>query len=170
MTPPRPTPAQLLPGEIDMPTDAPVRIRQASRKVSAADHAGSIRSFYPFWDLQYRMFLIQAVEALPEKHFDWKPHRELLTGHQMIQHIAQWERGWVDHLVDGGPLEEWIIPADDPADGWKTTGPRLDHAGLVALLEQWHRPTQRWFEKPATELGRVITFQPPDGPELRFTL
>ena len=38
-----------------------------------------------------------------------------------------------------------------------------DHAALRALLEKHHRPTQAWFDRPVSELGRVITYTPKDG-------
>lgn len=153
-----------------MASTTAAQIREVSRKLSAADHPGTIRAFYPYWDTQYRPFLLQAVEALPAKHFDFKPHPELLTAHQLILHIAEAERGWLHHVVEGGSYEEWVIPHDDPAQGWKTVYDAPDHAALQALLEEWHRPTQRWFGKPASELGRVVTYRPPEGPERRFTL
>jgi uncharacterized damage-inducible protein DinB len=146
------------------------QIREASRKLSAADYAGTIRSFYPYWDAQYRPMLLQAVEALPAKQFHFKPHPEMLTAHQLILHIAEAERAWLHTVVEGGSDEEWVIPADDPAQGWKTVYDAPDHAALLRLLEEWHKPTQSWFEKPAAELARVITYRPPDRPERRFTL
>jgi hypothetical protein len=71
---------------------SPAEIRAASRKISAADHSGTIRSFYPYWDPQYRPYLLMAVEALPREHFDFKPRAEMLTAHQTIVHIAEAER------------------------------------------------------------------------------
>ncbi len=151
------------------PTTA-AALRDAGRKLSAADHAGTIRSFYPFWDAQYRPFLLRAVEALPVERFDFKPRPEMFTAHQLIVHIAEAERGWIHHVVDGGRDEEWVVPHPDPAQGWVAVYDAPDHASLVAMLEEWHRPTQHWLGQPGAELRRVFTNQPPEGPERRFTL
>ena len=151
-----------------IPTAA--ELRTASRSRSAADHPGTIRAFYPFWDVQYRPFLLMAVEALPAERFDWKPRPEMLTAHQVILHIAEAERAWMHMIVEGGSEEEWVVPHRDPGQGWETVYAAPDHAGLLAVLEEWHRPTQRWFERPAAELARVFTYQPPQGGERRYTL
>ncbi len=154
-----------------MATTTPAEIRDAGRMMSAADHPGTIGAYYPFWDAQYRPFLLQAVNAIPPDRLDFKPRPELFTAHQMILHIAEAERGWIHNVVDGGTYEEWVIPADDPAQGWKATYDAPDHAALLRLLEQWHRPTQRWFERQASELSRVITSgRSSDGAERRYTL
>ena len=153
-----------------MTTPTTAEIRDAGRRRSAADYAGTIRSFFPFWDAQYRPFLIRAVEALPAGGFDFKPRPELLTAHQMILHIAEAERGWIHNVVEGGSYEEWVVPHPEPGQGWKTVYDAPDHAALLSVLEKWHRPTQRWFERPAAELGRVISYQPSEGPERRYTL
>lgn len=145
-------------------------LRDAGRMSSAADHAGTIRAYYPFWDTQYRPFLIKAVEALPQEHFDFKPRPELLTAHQMILHIAECEHAWIDYVVEGGPEEEWVSPAPDAAQGWVTVFDAPDHAALLRELEISHRGTQRWLDRPSSELHRVITHRRPDGPERRFTL
>ena len=152
-----------------MPTTT-VELREASRKLSAADHPGTIRSFYPYWDPQYRPYLLMAVEALPPDRFDFKPQPRMLTARQIIVHIAEVERWWIHHLVDGGSYEDWVVELEDPAQGWKTARETPDHSALLTLLEEWHRPTQRWFVQPIAELGRVITYQPTDGPERRATL
>ena len=152
-----------------MPTTT-VELREASRKLSAADHPGTIRSFYPYWDPQYRPYLLMAVEALPPDRFDFKPKPQMLTARQIIVHIAEVERWWIHHLVDGGSYEDWVVELEDPAQGWKTAREVPDHPALLALLDEWHRPTQRWFTQPAAELGRVITYQPADGTERRATL
>src|SRR6266542_1387560 len=90
-----------------MTTSTAAELRDAGRARSAADFPGTIRSFYPFWDAQYRPFLIRAVEALPAERFDFKPRPEMLTAHQMILHIAEAERDWLHHVVGGGSYEEW---------------------------------------------------------------
>jgi len=153
-----------------MTDPTPSEIRAASRRLSAADHAGTIRAFYPFWDVQYRPHLMMTVRALPPGRFDFKPRPEMLTARQLVVHIAEGERGWIDHVVDGGPYVEWVAEHADPAQGWTTRCEAPDHAALLALLEEWHRPTQRWFERPASELGRVFTSRGPDGAERSHTL
>ncbi len=153
-----------------MTTSSPAQLRDAGRNLSAADYPGTIRSFYPFWDEQYRPFLLQAVAALPAKHFDFKPQPALLTAHQLILHIAEAERGWIHNVVEGGAYEEWVVPHQDPAQGWVTVHDAPDHAALLAVLEEWHRPTQRLLERPAAEIARVISYRPSEGPERRYTL
>jgi uncharacterized damage-inducible protein DinB len=153
-----------------MSTTTIAALREAARKLSAADHAGTIRSFYPFWDAQYRPYLIQVVEALPVERFDYKPRREMLTAHQVIVHVAETERWWIDHVVGGGAYEDWVIEHEDPAQGYVTAHDAPDHGALLAMLEECHRPTQQWFERSASELSRVITFQPREGPARNYTL
>jgi uncharacterized damage-inducible protein DinB len=145
-------------------------LRDAGRMRSAASAPGTVGSYYPFWDAQYRPFLLLAVEALPVERFDFKPRPDLLTAHQLILHIAEAERGWIHHVVEGGPYEEWVIDHPDPAQGWQTVYDAPDHAALLAVLDQWHRHTQHWFAQPAAELGRVITERRAGRPERRFTL
>jgi uncharacterized damage-inducible protein DinB len=145
-------------------------LRDAGRARSAADFPGTIRSYYPFWDTQYRPFLLQAVESLPAERFEWKPQPTMLTARQTILHIAETERWWIDHIVGGKPYEDYVVAHGDPAQGWETAYDAPDHAALRSLLEEWHRPTQRWFGQPAAELARVVTFQPAKGPERRYTL
>jgi uncharacterized damage-inducible protein DinB len=134
------------------------------------DYPGTIRSFYPYWDAQYRPYLLAALDALPRDRFDFKPRPEMLTAHQLVVHVAEAERGWMHNIVAGGTYEEWVVEHQDPARGWKTVIDASDHAALRALLEEWHRPTQRWFAQPASELGRVIAYQPAQGPERHYTL
>jgi uncharacterized damage-inducible protein DinB len=136
-----------------------VEIREASRRLSAADHAGTIRSFYPYWDAQYRPYLLLALDALPREHFGFKPRPEMLTAHQIIVHIAENEWGFVHNIVDGGTnggWERWVVQHEDPSQGWRTVRDAPDHEALRSLLEESHRPTQRWFARPAAELGRVF--------------
>ena len=150
------------------PIDA---LRDAGRYRSAADHPGSIHAFYPFWDEQYRPFLVAAVEGFPDEHLHFKPRPELLTAHQMILHIAEAERGWVHNVVEGAPYEDWIVPHEDPAQGWVTVvDASADRDTLLERLEHWHRPTRRWFERPASELSRVISRPRADGSVERYTL
>jgi len=145
-------------------------IRDAGRHRSAADHPGTIRAYYPFWDEQYRPFLLRAVEAFPDDRLHWKPRPELFTAHQMILHIAEAERGWIHHVVEGGPDEEWIVPHHDPAQGWVTVVDAPDRAALLDRLETCHRATQRCFDRPEAELGRVLSRTRDDGSIQRFTL
>ena len=145
-------------------------LRDAGRAQSAADFPGTIRSYYPFWDAQYRPFLLQAVESLPVERFDWKPRPEMLTARQTILHIAETERWWIDHIVEGKGYEDYVLAHRDPAQGWETAYDAPDHAALLAVLAEWHKPTQRLFEQPAEELGRVIVYTPAKGPERQFTL
>jgi len=153
-----------------MPTTTAAQIREASRKLSAADYAGTIRSFYPFWDAQYRPFLIRAVEALPVERFHFKPLPEMFTAHQVIVHIAECERGWIHNIVEGGTYEEWVVPHPDPAQGWETVVDAPDHRSLLAMLDEWHRHTQHWLALPVAELARVFIDRAPGRPERRFTL
>ena len=153
-----------------MPERSPDEIRAASRKLSAADYSGTIRSFYPYWDAQYRPYLLMAVDALPREHFDFKPRPELLTAHQTIVHIAEAERAWIHAVVEGNPDEEWVSEHADTSQGWKTVIDAPDHAALHRLLEEWHRPTQRWFDRSPSELGRISTRTLRDGSVRRYTL
>lgn len=145
-------------------------IRNSTRSLSAADFAGTIQAHYPFWDARYRPFLLLALDAFPAERFDWKPRPEMLTASQTFLHIAEAERSWIHHILDGGAEEDWLVPHADSAQGWVTQHAARDPAALRALLEEWHRPTQRWFAKPATELGRVITYTGPQGMQRSCTV
>src|SRR5207253_804405 len=101
---------------------------------------------------------------------DYKPHPQMMTAHQMILHIAEAERGWIHHVVGGGVDEEWVAPAADPSQGWVAVRAAPDQAALLGLLEEWHRPTQRWLEKPVAELSRVFHHVTPSGMPRSFTL
>ena len=149
---------------------SPDEIRAASRKISAADHTGTIRSFYPYWDVQYRPYLRMAVEALPREHFDYKPRADMLTAHQTIVHIAEAERAWLRSVVEGDPDEFWVVEHEEPAQGWRTVIDAPDHAALLGLLDEWHRPTQRWFDRPTSDLARVVRRRLTDGSERQYTL
>src|SRR5690349_25014359 len=100
-----------------MPSPTADELRQLGRKLSANDFAGTIRAYYPFWDAQYRPLLIKAVEALPVRHFDFKPNPASLTAHQTILHIAEAEQAWITRVVEDGPDVEWVAPHADPAQG-----------------------------------------------------
>jgi uncharacterized damage-inducible protein DinB len=144
--------------------------RAAARALSAADHAGVIRAHYPYWDVQYRPYLLAAVDAFPAEALDYKPKPEMMTAREIMVHIAEAEAGWIDHAVDGGPYVEWIVPADDPAQGWRSVVEAPDHASIHRLLERWHEPTQKWLARPVGELGRVVQRRFQDGSERTYTL
>ena len=148
----------------------PDEVRAASRNLSTADYPGTIRAYYPYWDALYRPFLLMAVEALPAEHFDFKPRPEMFTAHQTIVHIVETERAWIHSVVDGHPDENWLNEHQDPAQGWTTAIDAPDHAALIRLLEEWHRPTQRWLDRPAAELGRIVTRRLRDGSDRHYTL
>jgi uncharacterized damage-inducible protein DinB len=145
-------------------------LRNAARSASAADHAGTIRAYYPYWDLQYRPYLLQAVAAVPIERFHFKPRPEMFTAHQIVAHIAECERGWIHAIVEGGPEEDWVVPHEDPGQGWVTVVDLPDHAALLAALEKWHRHTETWLDGPASELPRVFTWRGDGGVERRGTL
>jgi uncharacterized damage-inducible protein DinB len=147
-----------------------LEIRAAARARSAADHAGTIRAFYPYWDAQYRPYLIEAVSSFPAAQLDYKPRPEMLTARQIIVHIAETERGWIHAVIDGAADEDWVLPAVNPADGWRMAIDAPDTATLLALIERWHEPTQRWLDRPAAELGRVVRRRLDDGSERSYTV
>lgn len=142
-----------------MTTITPAELHDAGGPFSAANHPGTIRAFYPFWDTQYRPFLLAAAAALPAEKFDFKPRPEMFTAHQILVHIAECERGWIHSVVEGGPDEEWVSPHKDPKQGWVTVVDLPDHAALYGALEKCHRSTQAWLDRPASELSRVVTWR-----------
>src|SRR6185436_8649348 len=105
--------------------------------------------------------LLLALDALPRERFEFKPRPEMFTAQQMIVHIAENEWGFVHNIVDGGnngKWEQWLVEHEDPSQGWRTVRDAPDHATLRSLLEESHRSTQRWFERPASELGRLFAW------------
>lgn len=126
----------------------------AERRRSGAQHEGTARSHFPWWDTQVRPGLVRLVEALPASGFDFKPRPELLTAREMIVHIAEAERAWVTCTIDGVPDEEWVVQLENPALGYRLTVDAPDHASLLAMLERWHRPTQKLLDGPESELAR----------------
>jgi uncharacterized damage-inducible protein DinB len=150
-----------------MPLTTPAAVREARRALSAESFPGTIRSYYPYWDAQYRPFLIEAVNAFPADRLDYKPSPDLLTAREMIVHIAEAEVAWVRGVIEGDPIEEWVVPADDPAQGWKLVIDAPDQASLLARLETCHRPTQAWLDRPVGELSRVVTRQIEGEADLR---
>ena len=145
-------------------------LRAAARSRSAGDHAGTIRAFYPYWETQYRPYLLEAVDRFPADQLDFKPRPELLTAREMIVHIAEAECGWIHSVVDGHPEETWVAEAEDRSRGWRLVIDAPDHAALHALLDRWHEPTRRWLDRPAQELGRVIQRRLDDGSQRTYTL
>ena len=152
-----------------MPTRAQ-DLRQEAQLSSAARYEGLLKAYYPFWDAQYRPYLIEAVEALTPELFDFKPRPEMLTARQVVLHIAEAELWWIHHIVEGEPSEDYTLRHEDPAQGWVTVYDAPDHNALRFTLEEAHRHTQRWFGLPATELARQVTHRRDDGQERRFTL
>ena len=153
-----------------MTTTTTAVLREASRSRSAADFPGTIEGYYPYWDAQYRPYLIMAVEAFPADRLDWKPLPTVFTARQVILHIAEAERWWIGHIVEGGPYEDWVVPAADPAEGWQAAYDAPDRDSLLELLAECQRPTQRWLARPVSQLCRVIAFQPKEGAERLYTL
>jgi uncharacterized damage-inducible protein DinB len=145
-------------------------LRAQSRSRSALDYPGTIRAHYPYWDAQYRPYLLMAVDALPAEHFGFKPKPDMLTAHQTVVHIAEAEHSWIHGVVDGHGFEEWVVEEKDPSQGYKTLIDAPDHAALHALLEKSHRLVQAWFDRPVSELARVITFTPTEGVERYYKL
>jgi uncharacterized damage-inducible protein DinB len=151
-----PTPAD------DLARDAPLRSQQ--------DFAGTIKAYYPYWDSQYRLYLLDAVDRLPAAQFDYKPRPEMLTARQVVLHIAEAERWWIHHVVDGEPYEDWVVPAPAPAQGWVECYDAPDHNALRFALEEMHRHTQRWLGQPAAHLARRFERRREDGTSREFTL
>jgi uncharacterized damage-inducible protein DinB len=126
------------------------------RRRSRAEHAGTIRAHFPWWDTQVRPGLLRLVSAFPQKELDFKPRPELLTARELVVHIAEAERAWVHCVLEGSKDEEWVVPQADPSQGFRLLVDAPDHASLIAMLEQWHRPTQAWFERPEADLAFEI--------------
>lgn len=90
--------------------------------------------------------------------------------HSAIVHIAETECGWIHCVIDGNTEEEWVVPAADPAQGWRLVIDAPDHMTLQMLLEGWHQPTERWLERPASELSRVVDRTLDDGSVRSYTV
>jgi uncharacterized damage-inducible protein DinB len=149
-----------------------LELRAAARARCPHDHAGIIRSYYPFWDAQYRPYLLAAVDALPVEQFDFKPRPDMLTARQVVVHIAEAEAAW-NRIIDRGPevdSPEWVAPADDPAQGFRTLVEAPDHAALQRLLAGAHEATRSRFDRPAGELGRVLERRFDDGVVRTYTV
>lgn len=128
----------------------------AERRRYGAEHAGTIRASFPWWETQVRPGLVRLVEALPEGHFDFKPQPVLMTARELVVHIAEAERSWVHSVIEGAAEEDWVVPQDDPAKGYRLLVEAPDRASLLALLEQWHRPTKEWLDRPESDLAREV--------------
>jgi uncharacterized damage-inducible protein DinB len=126
----------------------------AERRRSGIEHAGTIRAYFPWWETQVRPGLVRVVAAFPEQELDFKPRPELMTAREMIVHIAEAERSWIHSTIEGSPEEEWVTPLEDPAQGFRLVVDAPDRSSLLALLEQWHRPTQALLDRPESELAR----------------
>src|SRR5262245_35280067 len=118
-----------------------LEMRAAARVRTAHDFAGTIRAYYPYWDAQYRPYLIEAVNRVEAAQLDYKPRPDILTAREVVLHIAETERAWIHSVIEGNPEEEWVSQAEDPAQGWRIVIPTPDHAQLLELLERWHQPT-----------------------------
>ena len=148
-----------------MPTPADELTKDAPL-LSAADSPGTIKAFYPYWDAQYRPYLLDAVRLLPHTQFDFKPAPSMLTARQIILHIAEAELWWVRSILDGEPaLPDDVAAHEDPALGWVTVYDATDHNALLFRLEEAHRHTQRWFGLPASELAKTRKRTRRDGTE-----
>ncbi len=128
----------------------------AERRRCGADHAGTIRAYFPWWDTQVRPGLVRVIEAFPEDQLDFKPRPELLTAREIVVHIAEAEFAWVHCVIDGFTDEEWVTPQEDPSQGFRLTVAAPDRASVLERLEEWHRPTQAWLERPESDLARAI--------------
>lgn len=152
-----------------MPTPADELTRSALT-LAGAEYAGTVKSFLPFWDSYYRPYLLDAIELLPAEHFDFKPRPEMLTAQQVILHIAETERWWVHHIVEGEPYGDYVAPHEDRAQGWVTVYDAPDHNALRFVLEEYHRHTQRLFGLPAKELERIVSHRREDGEVRQYSL
>lgn len=152
-----------------MPTPADELTKDAVL-LSAASFEGTIRAYFPLWDDYFRPYLLDAVRLLPPDRFDFKPSPGMLTAQQQVLHIAEAERWWVSHIVDGEPYTDDVVQHEDPEQGWVTTYDAPDHNALLFRLEEAHRHTQRWFGFPPAELSKRYTRTRADGSKRDFTL
>jgi len=131
----------------------------AERRRHGAQHTGTIRAYFPWWDTQVRPGLLRVIAAFPERDLDFKPLPELLTARETLVHIAEAEHAWVHCVLDNAAADqEWVTPVDekDPSLGWRFAIDPPDGAGIVALLERWHRPTLAWLDRPAADLAYEV--------------
>ena len=139
-----------------MPTPADA-LTQDALLLSGVPFQGTIKAFYPFWDAQYRPYLLDAVRALPPEHYEWKPRPEMLTARQIILHIAEVEFYWVNHVIDGEKYRDFVGQHPDPAQGWTTDYDAPDANSMMFVLEEAHRHTQRWFGLEPAKLAETRT-------------
>jgi len=145
-----------------MPTPA-AALTQDAQLLTGLPFEGTIKAFYPFWDAQYRPYLLDAVRALPPEHYEWKPRPEMLTARQVILHIAEVEFYWVNHVIDGEKYRDFVGEHADPAQGWTTDYDAPDANSMLFVLEEAHRHTQRWFGLPPAKLAETRTRTRGDG-------
>jgi len=148
------------------PADA---LTRSAWTLKSSDHAGTVKAGFPFWDSKIRPYLLDAIDLLPAAHFDYKPQPDMLTARQVILHIAETERYWVHHIVEGEPFEDFIV-REEGTPGWATRYDAPDHNAMCFALEEYHRHTQRLFGLPEKELGRIVTFTPRGGPPEEYSL
>ena len=138
--------------------------------LKGSDHAGTVKAAFPYWDAYFRPYLLDAIELLPAAHFDYKPQPDMFTARQVILHIAETERYWIHHIVEGEPYEDFVVRHEDPAQGWVESYDAPDHNAMCFALEEYHRHTQRLFGLPAKELDRTVIFTPRGGPPEHYSL
>jgi uncharacterized damage-inducible protein DinB len=87
-----------------------------------------------------------------------------MTARQVILHIAESERYWIHHIVEGEPFEDFI-GRQEGVPGFVTLYDAPDHNSMLFVLEEYHRHTQRLFGLPAKELERAVTYTRRGGTE-----
>jgi uncharacterized damage-inducible protein DinB len=152
-----------------MPTPADESTYDAPLTTGSA-YAGTIKQFFPYWDSYFRPYLVDSVRLLPPAKFDFKPKPEMLTAAQVVLHIAEAERWWVSHIVDGEKYADDVVPHEDPAQGWVTLYDAPDHNALLFRLEEAHRHTQRWFGFAPAALEKRSVRTRADGTSREFSL
>ena len=144
---------------------------QDPQLLAGSAYEGTIKAYYPYWDAQYRPRLLDAVRLLPPEHFDWKPAPAMLTARQVVLHIAEAERWWMRHVVDGeDDYVDYVIADEKAGIGWIDAYDAPDHNALLMALEDAHRHTQRWFGLPPAALAKVYTRTRGDGSKKDSTL
>jgi hypothetical protein len=94
----------------------------------------------------------------------------LLTARQISFTSRKPERAWIHAVIDGHAEEEWVVPADDPAQGWRLVGDAPNAPPCSSCWPPGNRPTQRWLARSPDELGRAITRRMYDGIERTYTV
>jgi hypothetical protein len=127
------------------------------RRRSRAEHAGTIRAHFPWWDTQVRPGLLRLVSAFPQKDLDFKPRPELLTVRELVVHIAEAERAWVYCVLEGSKDEDWVVPQADPSQGFRLLVDAPDHASPHRVARAMaSAATQAWFDRPEADLAFEI--------------